>query len=531
MKKKDKIYATLTTMYENEKSISRYREIINKPLHKNKINSVILYNEYLLTFSEDRTIKILDKNTFNFIQEINDEFDLPIFEAIKLKNQDIVVCYGNKIKIITFNEKEKKIHNKQIISNFTDSNITAALELDNGKILILSNGKLFCLKNIENTFQIFKKDINAKEFIYSMIELDENSFLITCELNKYKTNKSCHFQIYDSEDISLIHNSCQQFNFYKNKNNVCKFNSEFVFFCLDIISFSNKYEMLILNFKEKNVIGTLNVNMDNHQVYKIFDKSFIGVTNFNGKYTLNQIKIISISNYNFFISKYGYLTSYDEIVKTFIIDDMIILLDKNGKLIIYQIENQYLNIPELSLETKIKKRNEKIRNNINNCNNSKMEKERKQPPNQHEKKYYDLDMIEKMFNIMETGKDGNCLFDSLWKAENISSLKMRQILTDYLKKNYNKFEGFEQELNINNENIDNYINKMKNSYEYGTHTEICVYSSVFKKRVIIYMIDENGNGIGYNTIGDKNEKITNLLFISNSKNNESADHYKLLLEK
>ena len=43
---------------------------------------------------------------------------------------------------------------------------------------------------------------------------------------------------------------------------------------------------------------------------------------------------------------------------------------------------------------------------------------------------------------------------------------------------------------LNNENIETYINKMKKRYEYGTFTEISVYSLFYKKRVTIYMIED-----------------------------------------
>ena len=84
------------------------------------------------------------------------------------------------------------------------------------------------------------------------------------------------------------------------------------------------------------------------------------------------------------------------------------------------------------------------------------------------------------------------MFDALGKAENISPKEMREILTNYLKLNFKKLEGFEQEMELNRENIDIYINRMKKPTEYGTHIEICIYSIIYKKKVIIYIIDENG---------------------------------------
>ena len=55
---------------------------------------------------------------------------------------------------------------------------------------------------------------------------------------------------------------------------------------------------------------------------------------------------------------------------------------------------------------------------------------------------------------------------------------MREILTNYLKLNFKKLEGFEQEMELNRENIDIYINRMKKPTEYGTHIEIYIYSII-----------------------------------------------------
>ena len=117
---KDKIYAVMWPL--NDISISRYRETKNEKIHKRKINSVILYDNYLVTFSEDKTIKILDKKNFKVICKIKGEFNLPIYTAIKIKYNDILIGYGNLIKIISLNIKEKKIiflHIKLIWSHLT----------------------------------------------------------------------------------------------------------------------------------------------------------------------------------------------------------------------------------------------------------------------------------------------------------------------------------------------------------------------------------------------------------------------------
>ena len=121
--------------------------------------------------------------------------------------------------------------------------------------------------------------------------------------------------------------------------------------------------------------------------------------------------------------------------------------------------------------------------------------------------------------------------DSLGKEENISALEMRKMLKDYLMNNYKNIEGFEELLISNNDNIYNYINKMKRQYEYGTYNEICVYSLLFKKKVIIYIIDDKGNGIGYYKIGDEYEITTYLLYISLPPESNSNNHYKLLKKK
>ena len=524
--KLDKIFEVLTPFYfnDNDISISRYREIINLPLHKNKINSVILYSNFLITFSEDKSIKIIDKNNFNIIKEIYGEFDSPIYEAIKLLNQEIIVGYGDKIKIISFDENEKKIYTKQTINILPQENVSSILELNSGFILVLCNGKLFSIKKIDGKYKIFKKNINSKEIIYSMIELDENLFLIICKLNKYNNNSnSCHFQIYNSKDILLNYNSTIHFYFDQNKNNVIKFNNEYIFFISDYQSNNDMYYISEFNFKKK-IFHNFRVPMKLNKIYKIFETCFLGIANFNGKYILSQYMISSINDNYCIVWKYGFITTKVEIENIFIFKDMIILLDIDGKIIIYQIENQCLNMKELSLESKIKERNEKLKNKKIENNEIKNEN--------IGDKFDDLNIIESKFKIIETEKYGNCLFDALGKAENILAQDMRNILTDYLEVNFKKLEGFEQEMELNGENIDIYIKKMKNPTEYGTHIEIYAYSLFYKKKVIIYVIDENGNGKGLiKNIGEENKETTYLLFISHNNNNSNAGHYKLLIKK
>ena len=329
--KNDKLYEVMSPM--NDKSISRYREIIHLSLHKDKISSVLLYKDWLITFSEDKTIKILDKEKFNTLKEINDEFDLPIFEAIKLKNGDILVGYGNKIKIISFEKEEKKITTKQIFDNFTEDNISKVLELNTGIILVLCNGELFAFKKEENMYKLYKKNINYKEYIYSMIELDESSFLIVCEISNFSNNFNTqyHFQIYDSKDILMTYNYCYKYNFIKNKYNVCKFNNDFILFCLYSYPFSNNYDMLFFNFRDK-INFQFRVNMNHFQVYKIFNKSFLGLAYSNGKFYLNQIEITSLNNNSLNQNRGGVLIFNEEIDKNFIIEEMIIISDKKGKI-------------------------------------------------------------------------------------------------------------------------------------------------------------------------------------------------------
>ena len=58
---------------------------------------------------------------------------------------------------------------------------------------------------------------------------------------------------------------------------------------------------------------------------------------------------------------------------------------------------------------------------------------------------------------------------------------------------------------------------MQQNYEYGTYIEICAYSLLFQKQIIIYMIDENNMGIGSYKINEEYSTKTYLLFIRNSQ--------------
>ena len=71
---------------------------------------------------------------------------------------------------------------------------------------------------------------------------------------------------------------------------------------------------------------------------------------------------------------------------------------------------------------------------------------------------------------------------------------------------------------------------MQKNYEYGTYIEICAYSLLFQKQIIIYVIDENNKGIGSYKINEQYSKKTYLLFIRHSKS-ENLNHYKLLKKK
>lgn len=357
--------------------------------------------------------------------------------------------------------------------------------------MVLCNGKLISFKKRENIYKIFKKYINYKEIIYSIIEVDEDSFLITCGMNGCGIN-CCHFQIYDSNDNLIKYNSCHHYNLIKDKNNACKFNNDTIIFCLDLGEFSFVYKILCFNFKNNDYFH-IKVSLHYYKVYKAFENSLMGVTFFNGKYSLYQIELFFKGNDSILTNKCGFLTTY-EINNIFIFEDMIIVLGKNGNMIIYQIENIFLNLRELDIESKIKERNEKKNKKIIIIPPKNNEEQKLK--NNNKEKYINLGEIKNTFNIIETESNGNCLFDSLGKNENMSSQKMRTILTDYLKENYKKVEGFEQALKLDNENINTYVERMKRNYEYGTNTEICAYSLVFKKNVIINIIDEDGNGTG-----------------------------------
>ena len=520
----DKIYDIFTPYFN--KSICCY-EMYSKKLHVERINSVILLKlKYLITFSEDKIIKILDKNNFNIIKEINNEFDKPIYDAIQLRNENILVGYGNKMKIISINEKELTIKNEYEFPNFTEDQISTFIELFNNTILVLSNGKIISFKKTNNVYDIFKTNINYNETIYSIIELNKKKFLTTSNINGEK--KCCHIQIWDSNKISVIHNSCEHFFIQKNKNNVCRYNKESVIFCLDM---ETNFRSLYYNFKKRFSL-LINVNLNHLKIYKIFNNSFIGVTIFRNKYGINQYEFL-INSEKIISNNIGFKTINSEINNIFIFEDKIIVLDINGNIIIYQNENENL---------KIIKDNKEINSNIKKLNEVKRKKERlnlndiKNTWNRILEKgekineCKDLTEIKKEYIVIETENNGNCLFDSLGKNEKISTAEMRSKIMEYLKDNYKKLEGFEENLTLENSNIESYIKNMEKNYQYGTYIEICAYSLLFEKHIITYIIDENNKGIGSYKINEQYSKKTYLLFIRHSKS-ENLNHYKLLKKK
>ena len=480
----------------------------------------------MITFSEDKFIKILDKNNFNIIKEINNEFDKPIYDAIQLRNENILVGYGNKMKIISINENELSLKNEYEFPNFTENQISTFIELFNNIILVLSNGKIISFKKTNNVYEIFKTNINNHETIYSIIELNKKQFLTTSNINGEK--KCCHLQIWDSNKISVIHNTCEHFFIQKNKNNVCKYNKESVIFCLDM---ETNFRSLYYNFKKKFSL-LLNVNLNHLKIYKIFKNSFIGVTIFRNNYGINQYEFL-INSEKLISNNIGFKTIKSEINNIFIIDDKIIVLDINGNIIIYQNENENLKIikDNKEINSDIKKLNkEKRKNEILNLSDIKNTWNKILEKGEKINECQDLTDINKEYIVIDTENNGNCLFDSLGKKEKISSAEMRSKIMDYLKDNYKKLEGFEENLTLENSNIESYIQRMQKNYEYGTYIEICAYSLLFQKQIIIYVIDENNKGIGSYKINEEYSMKTYLLFIRHS-GSENLNHYKLLKKR
>lgn len=270
--------------------------------------------------------------------------------------------------------------------------------------------------------------------------MNKKQFLTTSNINGEK--KCCHIQIWDSNKISVIHNSCHHFFIQKNKNNVCKYNKESVIFCLDM---ETNFRSLYYNFKKKFSLPII-VNLNHLKIYKIYKNSFIGVTIFRNKYGLNQYEFL-INSETLISNNIGFKTITSEINNIFIIEDKIIVLDISGNIIICQNENENFIKDNKEINSDIKKLNEeKRKNKILNVNDIKNTWNKLLEKREKKNECKDLTEIKQEYIIIETEKNGNCLFNSFAKNEKISTAEMRSKIMEYLR--YNKTRRIRRKFNI-----------------------------------------------------------------------------------
>ena len=125
---------------------------------------------------------------------------------------------------------------------FCEGKITSFLELINGKLIVLLEGKITVFKKEGLKYKIFKNKFHLLEKIYSMIEFDDKTFISISEI---KNEKKCyHIEIWDSETISVTFISPNHFVIPKHQHNMIKITDDLVIIILDEPDINLKYSIL-----------------------------------------------------------------------------------------------------------------------------------------------------------------------------------------------------------------------------------------------------------------------------------------------
>ncbi len=125
----------------------------------------------------------------------------------------------------------------------------------------------------------------------------------------------------------------------------------------------------------------------------------------------------------------------------------IIVLDISGNIIICQNQNENFIKDNKEINSDIKKLNEeKRKNKILNVNDIKNTWNKLLEKREKKNECKDLTEIKQEYIVIETEKNGNCLFNSFAKNEKISTAEMRSKIMEYLR--YNKTRRIRRKFNI-----------------------------------------------------------------------------------
>lgn len=275
--------------------------------------------------SEVRIISTFDILENNFIQKID------IDNVMRMKNGKFLISYLNKLKIYNLSKDDNNIYSLDLdfkFPEFLKSNIVSFIELDEEKIVVLSDGYLTVVKGN----YIYKNNFYLDEKIYSLLKVNEKKFVSISEI-KGKDN-CCHIQIWDSDTISLKYISMSHYHFIKNKNNGIKFKNDSILLLSDkspSTNFANSISIFNLERKEYNNIDLFNVK-EFSNVFPISDKCFIISYKNNGNYYLEQYEY-----YNRNPTLIGMkVIGIKEIIKVIYIGEYLIIAEKEGKISVFK---------------------------------------------------------------------------------------------------------------------------------------------------------------------------------------------------
>lgn len=209
---------------KNKNKILNIKNISTLNIHKNSVNDMIVYKEanenYLISVSKDKTLKITDLLEMRIIMEINDLHSAQINFINELKNKNLISC-GDDKKIVIFqiDLKSKKHAIVHQITNAHNSGITKVVEIFDNKLLSISFDSQIIFWDFNRTKNVYFKSlfVTEKSFIYDILLLSQNEFVICTEkleINFYKfnNNKIDKISTINNIEISFWHNILHKFN-------------------------------------------------------------------------------------------------------------------------------------------------------------------------------------------------------------------------------------------------------------------------------------------------------------------------------
>ena len=130
-------------------------------------------NKKFCVYSKNNCITIFNSHNFEEIDKIDDL--KPIFRKIDVLNNDIIVCLGNEIMLISITQKNK-INCK--LSDYTD------MCCEPKKVLLAKKNKIF-----QFSLELTKKDINLSKFREMDVSVENSSKINSLYLLKDDNNK------------------------------------------------------------------------------------------------------------------------------------------------------------------------------------------------------------------------------------------------------------------------------------------------------------------------------------------------------